>query len=143
VLAEHVHRSWARVLGADPVHDHRRVWWKRTGVVRDEQRSARARHVLDVLELDTEPVPVIEVEERLGEAEGRLRPAPIVDLASRLVRGNESAERARIGLGLGLPTRLREVEDVGSRVEALIGAARAPDQGALRAQPAPTLERAA
>ena len=57
----------------------------------DQQRAAVGRHVLDALQLDPEPVAVVEVEDRLGELEGRLRPAPVVDLAARLRRRDELA----------------------------------------------------
>ena len=54
------------------------------------------------LELDPEPVAVVEVQDRVGQPERRLRPAPVVDLAARLLRGNQPAERARIRLLLRL-----------------------------------------
>src|SRR5918994_6040444 len=83
VLAEHVERPWVGVLVVDRLHDHRRVRWQRAGVVRDDQPAAARRHVLDALHLDPEPLPVVEVEERLDEGEGALRAAPGVGLPAR------------------------------------------------------------
>jgi hypothetical protein len=58
-------------------------------VIRDDQRAARARDVLDALLLDPEPVLVIEVEDWLDEREERLRAAPVVDVARQVLGGDE------------------------------------------------------
>jgi hypothetical protein len=65
-------------------------------VVGDEQRAALAGHVLHALGLDPEPVPVVEVEQRLEGVEHALGATPVVELALGLRRGNEAAQVAQV-----------------------------------------------
>jgi len=93
-------------------------------VVRDQQRAAGARHVLDALLLDAEPVLVIEVEYRLDELEERFRAAPVVDVTTQVLRWDElGAVLAR----RRFRTRARELVDVCARVE--VGLADAGQKG--------------
>jgi hypothetical protein len=83
-------------------------------MVRDDQRAAARRHVLDALLLDPEPVAVIEVEDGLDELEERFGAAPVVDAARQVLRGNELRARfARRRVGI----RAGKLVDVCTRIE--------------------------
>src|SRR4051794_7227819 len=112
VLAEHVQRPRRGMLVADRLHDHRPVRRQRARVVGDEQGAALGRDVLDALLLDPEPVAVVEVEQRLHELEEALGPAPVVDLAARLRRRDQLAQRPRVEALVEL-ARLREGDRIG------------------------------
>src|SRR5215211_3844102 len=93
VLDGDVHRPRVGVLLADRLRDHRRVRGQRAGVVRDEQRAAARRHVLDPLHLGAEPVAVEEVGEgAVPELLDALGAAPVVEMALGLDPGEVRLE---------------------------------------------------
>jgi hypothetical protein len=102
VLAEHVDRARARVLVPDRLHDHRRVGRQGARVIRHEQGAVIGGDVLDALDLDPEPVPVVEVEHRLDGVEHALRAPPVVQLAARLGGRHELAQLGQVDLLLRL-----------------------------------------
>ena len=146
VLAEHVERARGWVLVADRLHDHRRVRRQRAGVVGREQRAAGRGHVLDALDLDPEPVAVVEVEHRLHRAGRRAPSGPSRRPGGRGSGGAispvEVAQRRRLGgSALGRraagrrrrPRRRRRPGARGSSAPASAGE-RPAQQRALRAQ---------
>ena len=62
-----------------------------------DKGAARHRNVLDALDLDPEPVAVIEIEDRFHHLEHPLRAPPVVDLTLRVGRGDQPGELAECG----------------------------------------------
>ena len=97
VLREAVHRPAQLLL--DAVHDHRRVGGDRAGVVRDEQRAALARDVLEALPLGAEPVLVHRVVDAAGERRACARCGPHASTSPRRMSRSWSVRSSRSGRG--------------------------------------------
>ena len=100
-------------------------------MVGGHQRATGHRDVLDALDLDPEPVAVVEVEHRLHQLEHALRAAPVVDLALGVGWGDQPGQLAQRG-------RLRRGSAPGQPVDVgVVVVRRSPGRAAPRRRPRP------